>query len=972
MYGPLDSPSGSTSGTPKGPSCTGGGHGEAPPSAAGAHPHPSPRSPLGRQSSHNMQLPSPLCTATATPLARHLANRALRKAGDASPVSLPSLTGGGATKVRDMAHGVIGGGALSTGPPTLSLTVPDGPDGAPRPPGASTSPKGGSPRVRRATTMDIPPGTGPGGAPDLSPTASAELGAVGLGSGNTSAPISPSASAGNLSALGATSGPAGPATGPGTERFQRVQSLQHTSSAAPGAGSGHHSQPYQHSHLHPGSPFHTSHADASAHLASAPPYHDPPKPRHSINGPLFTSASARYEDSSPSLASPLGAPSDGALPGGASSRPLPGPLLSPQRQALLQRERTPDYRRRSEMAIAVGGVQPPETPLPKLRVAATVAASVAAEHAAGSGVSPAPASPSASAGQHMGSSELSATIPEEGEGGEGQSIGGQAAAAGGVSPRIASPAPPFATAPAAASPSRALSQRHRQQAQREQGESEEPAAASEDLLPTKPEPLRLPHAAAGSSRNALSPVVSAAGGAGADALPSLAPAVSSPKLQSPRDLAGPGPVSQPLNVLSPSAVAAAAAAPAAPAAAVSPAPAAALSPQPPPRPAFTAPKPAPPAAPSPTPTASQPAGRPPVAPSASSSAAPAPAASAASAAAAPGKASPVQRTPAPAPKVPTPAGPFQARPVPHDGLLHLSPGAPPAMRRPVSAWGVSDYKIVRKLYAGYASSVYKATCNASETDVVLKAYNLMGLSAFLRHQVLRELDIHSRLQHPSIVHLIAAFKEGDILVLVQEYVRGGSLDRVRRKLGGRMTEFQAMHLVLLPLLNVLGHLHGRGIIHRDIKPENLLFTEDWQLKVCDYGVSICLTEERAVTRTGSREYMAPEVNICPLKRGPDDNKDNTGLAYSPAVDVWSLGALMYELLVGFTPFPGGPPAMKDANGNPPAAKALAFPGGVSGEARAFVTSCLELHPGDRPTVQQLLAHPWIVRSLEQDVPKPAV
>ena len=66
-------------------------------------------------------------------------------------------------------------------------------------------------------------------------------------------------------------------------------------------------------------------------------------------------------------------------------------------------------------------------------------------------------------------------------------------------------------------------------------------------------------------------------------------------------------------------------------------------------------------------------------------------------------------------------------------------------------------------------------------------------------------------------------------MMVQEYVRGGSLDRVRRKLGGRMTEFQAMHLVLLPLLNVLQHLHSKGIVHRDIKPVR---AHSWLLSAC--------------------------------------------------------------------------------------------------------------------------------------------
>ncbi|KXZ52976.1 hypothetical protein GPECTOR_8g348 [Gonium pectorale] len=254
----------------------------------------------------------------------------------------------------------------------------------------------------------------------------------------------------------------------------------------------------------------------------------------------------------------------------------------------------------------------------------------------------------------------------------------------------------------------------------------------------------------------------------------------------------------------------------------------------------------------------------------------------------------------------------------------------------------------------------QATCKRTAAPCALKTYRLSELSPFLRHQVLRELSIHSRVNHPGVAQLIAAFKEGDLLVLVQEYIRGGSLDRLRRRLGGRLSEFQARHLVLRPLLAVLAHLHGKGIMHRDIKPENLLVSEEGVLKVCDFGVSVCLAEERPVTRTGSREYMAPEVAMCPLKRGPGDGKDDPSLVYGPSVDVWSLGALTYELLVGFTPFPGGPPTKRRREcAGEAAPQELAFPATVSQAARAFVRSCLQADPADRPTVQQLLRDSWL-------------
>ncbi|KAG2501711.1 hypothetical protein HYH03_000212 [Edaphochlamys debaryana] len=325
------------------------------------------------------------------------------------------------------------------------------------------------------------------------------------------------------------------------------------------------------------------------------------------------------------------------------------------------------------------------------------------------------------------------------------------------------------------------------------------------------------------------------------------------------------------------------------------------------------------------------------------------------------------------------------RPLPGEGLFYMSPSARASMwtaRRGVR-WSLREYSLTRKLYQGYASKVYQATCLTSSQEVVLKVYSLTQLTTFLTYQVLRELDIHSRLRHPGVVQLLAAFREGDNLVLVLEYVRGGSLESARRKLGGRLSEPWAVHLVLLPLLRALAAVHKMGVVHRDIKPENLLFTPDWRLKLCDFGVSVALHDERAVTRAGSPEYMAPEVSACPLKHTPADNKVDDALAYGTAADVFSIGALAYELLVGFTPYPSGPPAatvaaskvvrcMTDPHATPAPASAaaeprkpaapvqLAFPGSVSPAARAFITACLQPHPGDRPTVDQLLSHEWVV------------
>eukprot|EP00198_Chlamydomonas_reinhardtii_P006480 XP_001695816.1 predicted protein [Chlamydomonas reinhardtii] len=288
-----------------------------------------------------------------------------------------------------------------------------------------------------------------------------------------------------------------------------------------------------------------------------------------------------------------------------------------------------------------------------------------------------------------------------------------------------------------------------------------------------------------------------------------------------------------------------------------------------------------------------------------------------------------------APEAPAPAAP--APPLPVTRLLAVNPGAPEAMRRPV--WCLEDYDVHRRLFKSATSSVYW----------------LDRVPANVLHMLRREIRIQSNIVHKNVVMLYAAFSEpaAQRLVLVEEFAANGDLHAVHKALGCRMTEQQARALVLRPLLEAVSHLHTLGCVHRDIKPDNIMFTADWRLLLGDFGIAIDIARERAVTRAGTVGYMAPEVERCPIKDRPEDNKDDSALAYSTAADVFGVGCLAYTLLLGFPPFIAGSKA------TPGRSKALSFPASTSPEAREFICAALAEEAGDRPTALQLLGSPWM-------------
>jgi len=152
-----------------------------------------------------------------------------------------------------------------------------------------------------------------------------------------------------------------------------------------------------------------------------------------------------------------------------------------------------------------------------------------------------------------------------------------------------------------------------------------------------------------------------------------------------------------------------------------------------------------------------------------------------------------------------------------------------------------------------------------------------------------ERSILQRIRHPFLVNLYYSFQTEDKLFLVMDFVNGGELF-FHLQQEDRFSEERACFYAAEILLG-LEHLHEHGIVYRDLKLENLLLTPDGHIKITDFGLSkegMHTDTSSTGTFCGTPEYMAPEML--------------QGKGYTTAVDWWSFGALLYEMISGLPPF----------------------------------------------------------------------
>ncbi|MBI3410208.1 MAG: protein kinase [Planctomycetes bacterium] len=256
------------------------------------------------------------------------------------------------------------------------------------------------------------------------------------------------------------------------------------------------------------------------------------------------------------------------------------------------------------------------------------------------------------------------------------------------------------------------------------------------------------------------------------------------------------------------------------------------------------------------------------------------------------------------------------------------------------------YELTEKLGDGGMGVVYKASDTRLKRTVAVK----LGPGVILRGDEARarfktEAEAVARLNHPNIVRLYEFGEYRGDPYFAMDYLDGGSLAKVLA--AGPLPERKAAELVMT-LASAMQHAHDSGIIHRDLKPANVLLNSDGAAKITDFGLAKLLDAEQGCTRSealiGTVGYISPEA-------ATGKTKD-----IGPLVDVYGLGAILYEALTGRAPFKSSSKAetlnlVRTQLPKPPSS----FQRGISPVLEAICLRCLEKKPKHRFESAQALA-----------------
>ena len=202
------------------------------------------------------------------------------------------------------------------------------------------------------------------------------------------------------------------------------------------------------------------------------------------------------------------------------------------------------------------------------------------------------------------------------------------------------------------------------------------------------------------------------------------------------------------------------------------------------------------------------------------------------------------------------------------------------------------YRILKRVGGGGMATVFRAEQMPLAREVIVKVLHAhLARDSEMTERFRREAEAAARLVHPFICPVLDFGEMEQTVYIVMPYLGGGSLaDRVQRE---RTVAPQAVAASAAQVAVALDHAHQRGVVHRDVKPDNILFDEDGNALITDFGIATARFHGRLTASgraMGTPHYMSPEQAMGKLVDGRSD--------------LYALGVVMYEALCGFPPFDG--------------------------------------------------------------------
>lgn len=256
---------------------------------------------------------------------------------------------------------------------------------------------------------------------------------------------------------------------------------------------------------------------------------------------------------------------------------------------------------------------------------------------------------------------------------------------------------------------------------------------------------------------------------------------------------------------------------------------------------------------------------------------------------------------------------------------------------------IGDYRLREVLGRGSYGTVMRAVHRPSQTEVAIKVVKKTSLEKPSDKRVFEaEVATLKRCNHPLLVSLYDILEDDNFYYLVIEYLENGSILQYVNK-NGALPEARA-EILFGQLISAIEYLHNNlHVAHRDIKAENVLLDANYNIRIIDFGLSHNNIDVSPLLSTtcGSPAYAAPEIM--------------TGMGYTSIADLWSLGVVMFTILVGRLPF---------YHKNHQVTMQLVleaepdFPETLSEKATILVKSLLCKYPAERMTLEQCMVHEW--------------